>query len=159
MTKACSNNELPEECSCDKVIRLKQKKDNLEWTACSEDIDFGARFSHDFTDSKSHNSDTSSMVDSHNYGVGRQVFKSNTDLTCSCGDSGPCQIKRCWKQTGAFSNIGDVLLERYESATHVQTSLHDPRKLRPVRRGLRRPKRKDLIFTEESPDYCSANSR
>lgn len=162
MTKACSQGELPEECSCDKRIKSRNSKGKIEWVACSDDIDFGARFSRDFTDTGADSdSDPTSMINTHNYEVGRRVFKSATDITCSClnGENGLCQTKRCWRHSGPFTDIGDELMKRYESATHVQLSNKDPHKLRPVRRGVRRPKRKDLVYIDESPDYCSPDSR
>lgn len=162
MTKACSNDELPEECSCDKKIKSKANRGRIEWISCSDDIDYGARFSREFTDSMEYEySDTTAMINLHNYEVGRRVFKSSTDITCTCqdGENNHCQTKRCWKHLGSFKDIGDDLLRRYESATHVQTSSKDPHKLRPVKRGVRKPRRKDLVFIEESPDYCSPNPR
>lgn len=163
MTKACSQGELPEECSCDKRIKSKNRG-KIEWVACSDDIDYGAKFSRDFTDSTAdaNESDVISMINGHNYEVGRRVFKSSTDITCTCfnDDSNSlCQTKRCWKHLGPFSDIGDELMRRYESATHMQLSSKDPHKLRPVRRGVRKPKRKDLVYIDESPDYCSPDSR
>lgn len=183
MTKACSAGELPEECSCDKKIRSRSKAGKIEWIACSDDIDYGARFSREFTDntdSYSTESETTlSMINSHNYEVGRRVFKSATDITCTCQPTigsdltssgasadahsntigGLCQTKKCWKHLSPFTDIGDELMKRYESATHVQLSNRDPHKLRPVRRGVRKPKRKDLVYIDESPDYCSPDNR
>lgn len=159
ITKACSQGELPGECSCDKRIRSKNNRGKIEWVACSDDIDFGARFSRDFTDSSDYPyPDTTATINTHNYEVGRRVFKSSTDITCTCQDS-PCQVKRCWKHLGPFADIGEELIRRYESATHVHPSSKDPQKLRPVRRGVRKPKRKDLVYIDESPDYCSTNTR
>lgn len=161
MTKACSQGELPEECSCDKKIRSKSNKGRVEWVACSDDIDYGARFSRDFTDNYESESDATSTINMHNNEVGRRVFKSATDITCSClnGENGLCQTKRCWKHLGPFADVGDELMKRYEGATHVQRSNKDPHKLRPVRRGVRRPKRKDLVYIDESPDYCQSDTR
>lgn len=165
MTKACSGGELPEECSCDKKIRSKSNKGRVEWVACSDDIDYGARFSRDFADNYDSEPDATSTIYIHNNEVGRRVFKSATDITCTClnGDAnnnnGLCQTKRCWKHLGLFTDVGDELLRRYEGATHVQRSNKDPHKLRPVRRGVRRPKRKDLVYIDESPDYCQSDTR
>lgn len=163
MTKACSAGELPDECSCDRKIRSKSNKGRVEWVACSDDIDYGARFSRDFTDNLDPNEpDTTATIYLHNNEVGRRVFKSATDITCTCqnpAENGSCQTKRCWKHLGSFADVGDELIKRYESATHVQRSSKDPHKLRPVRRGVRRPKRKDLVYISESPDYCQADSR
>ena len=162
MTKACSQGELPEECSCDRKIKSKNSKGRIEWIACSDDIDYGARFSREFTDNFSlDESDATSTIYMHNSEVGRRVFKSATDITCTCsnGDSGLCQTKRCWRHLGSFTDVVDELIKRYDGATHVQRSNKDPHKLRPVRRGVRRPKRKDLVYIEESPDYCQPDTR
>lgn len=162
MTKACSQGELPEECSCDKKIRSRNNRGEIEWIACSDDIDYGSKFSRDFTDDSDSGSEgLISMINLHNYEAGRRVFKSATDITCTCqnGDNGLCTTKRCWKHLAPFTDISDELMRRYEGATHVQPSNRDPHKLRPVRRGVRRPKRKDLVYIDESPDYCTPNSR
>lgn len=170
MTKACSAAELPEECGCDKKIRTKNNKGKIDWVACSDDIDFGSRFSREFTDDSEisqltgGSDDSTAMINLHNYEVGRRVFKSTSDITCTCLNGGSesanlCQIKRCWKHLGPFTDIGDELMRRYERATHVQPSNKDPHKLKPVRRGVRRPKRKDLVYIDESPDYCETDYR
>jgi wingless-type MMTV integration site family protein 5 len=161
MTKACRQGELPEECGCDRKIRSSHKG-RIEWIGCSDDFDYGAKFSRDFTDNFDTNEpDAIKTIYLHNSEVGRRVFKAITEITCTCsnGEPGLCDTKRCWKHIGSFSDIVDQIMERYESATHVQRSNKDPQKLRPVRRGVRRPKRKDLVFIDESPDYCRQDLR
>lgn len=161
MTKACRQGELPEECSCDRKIKSTHRG-RISWIGCSDDIEYGAKFSRDFTDNFDGNElDATRTIYLHNSEVGRRVFKSITDITCNClnGDDGMCSTKRCWKHMGSFSDVVDQIMERYESATHVQRSNRDPQKLRPVRRGVRKPKRKDLVYIDESPDYCQKDSR
>lgn len=135
----------------------------LNNTQNKDDIYYGARLSRDFTDSVDTGSDPASMISSHNYEVGRRIFKMATDITCSCqtGENGLCTTKRCWRHLSPFKDIGDELIKRYDRATHVQPSnkggdSKTPVKLRPVKRGVRKPRRKDLVYIEESPDFCSA---
>lgn len=161
MTKACRQGELPDECGCDRRIK-SSRKGHIEWIGCSDDIDYGAKFSRDFTDNFDTNEpDATRTIYLHNSEVGRRVFKAITDITCTCmnDDTGSCENKRCWKHMGSFADVVDQIMERYESATHVQRSNKDPQKLRPVRRGVRKPKRKDLVYIDESPDYCQQDLR
>lgn len=129
----------------------------------TEDIDYGIKISRDFTDSTEHELDATSMINVHNYEVGRRVLKSNVDLTCKChGVSGSCVVRTCWKRLGSFRDIGDEIIGRYERATHVQLtnqSRSSRSKLRPVKRGARKPNKKDLVFIDESPDYCTEDKR
>lgn len=94
------------------------------------------------------------------------MFKMATDITCSCHarDNDLCTTNRCWRHLSPFKDVGDELIRRYERATHVQPSVRrgdskGPVKLRPVRRGVRKPKRRDLVYIDDSPDYCSMDSR
>lgn len=106
------------------------------------------------------------MINVHNYEVGRRIFKVATDITCSC--QGLCSSNKCWRHLSPFKEITDELMRRYERATHVQPSASsnnkrgDPKapvKLRPVKRGVRKPRKKDLVFIDESPDFCNQDSR
>jgi wingless-type MMTV integration site family 3 protein len=56
--------------------------------------------------------------------------------------------------------VGDALSARYEGASHVK--MVDKRrrrikKLRAVSRDYKQPNKTDLVFLEESPDYCDRN--
>lgn len=49
-------------------------------------------------------------------------------------------------------------MQRYDGATQVQASLSRGRaKLKPVMREVKRPGKKDLVYIDDSPDYCQKN--
>ena len=80
-------------------------------------------------------------------------------MDCKChGVSGSCQVKTCWKTMSPFGDVGAVLRERYHNGILVTVDqsgneLVVADELYPVK-----PPRDDLVFLEESPDYCVPNS-
>jgi wingless-type MMTV integration site family protein 7 len=101
-----------------------------------------------------------------------QAVKVNLHVECKChGVSGSCTMKTCWKTLPAFRQIGDSLMRKYSRARAVMALEVGSR---PTRRGknlqlvLRRfpgwthqllektrtPRRSDLVFLQESPNYC-----
>lgn len=60
-----------------------------------------------------------------------------------------------------FRAIGEALVKRFDSATQVKiVESRDGRaRLRPVRRNAKKPGKKDLVFLDDSPDYCQRNER
>lgn len=82
---------------------------------------------------------------------------------CKChGMSGSCSVRVCWRKLPPFRVLGDALGQAYEGATQVK--LADKRRrhvkakrLRAVSREIKPPNRTDLVYLEESPDYCERN--
>jgi hypothetical protein len=57
-----------------------------------------------------------------------------------------------------FRNIGDVLVKKFDAATKVKALDGDGRiKLRPTKREVKRPGKRDLVYLEDSPDFCQPN--
>ncbi|KAK7074020.1 hypothetical protein SK128_004962 [Halocaridina rubra] len=83
------------------------------------------------------------------------------ELVCKChGVSGSCSMRVCWRRMRSFRNIGDALLRRFESAINVRfVNRKKRKKLRPLKRGFKRPTKRDLVYLEESPDYCNQNEK
>lgn len=78
------------------------------------------------------------------------------DLLCKChGVSGSCTIRVCWRKLKPFTAVGEKLVKKFDSATQVVEG--KGHRLRPTRREVKKPGRKDLIFLEESPDFCYRN--
>ncbi|CAG2177284.1 unnamed protein product [Oppiella nova] len=52
-------------------------------------------------------------------------------IECKChGVSGSCELKTCWRSMPSFRQIGDILKEKFESATEVQLKV--PPNAKPV---------------------------
>lgn len=84
------------------------------------------------------------------------------ELICKChGVSGSCTIRVCWRKMKPFRAIGEALVKRFDSATQVKVveSRSGKSRLRPVRRNAKKPGKKDLVFLDDSPDYCQRNER
>ena len=96
-----------------------------------------------------------------------QLVSAMTKTTCRChGTTATCNFKSCWRQLPDFREVGDTLFVKYESAVKVrlnraQTQLV-PRRSQWRRVGKHRSRRKqqmlgDLIYLDESPNYCVRN--
>lgn len=86
---------------------------------------------------------------------------------CKChGMSGSCSIRVCWRKLPTFRLIGDVLSSRFEGASSVRLVEKKRRKnkdgerkkkLRVPKKDIKPPNKTELVFLEESPDYCEKN--
>lgn len=75
-------------------------------------------------------------------------------LVCKChGVSGSCTIRTCWQAMQEFRTVGRYLKEKYSGATQV-TMDQDGTGLIVANENHKRPTRRDLVYFEESPDYC-----
>ena len=83
------------------------------------------------------------------------------ELVCKChGVSGSCTIRVCWRKLKTFRAIGDSLLKKFDAATQVKTAEHKSKvRLKPTHKDVKRPSKKDLVFLDDSPDYCQSNER
>lgn len=78
-------------------------------------------------------------------------------VACKChGVSGSCSIKTCWQQLPTFREIGERLKERYDGAVEVKFNKRGT-KLKRRHSRYNKPDREDLIYLQQSPDYCSEN--
>ncbi|XP_066977927.1 protein Wnt-4-like [Macrobrachium rosenbergii] len=160
VTRACSRGELTE-CGCDERIRQRPTRGRWEWGGCSEDLRFGEYFSKEFVDARESRSTADGLMNLHNNEAGRRAIRKEMELVCKChGVSGSCSMRVCWRRIRSFRNIGDSLLRRFESAINVRfVNRKKRKKLRPMKRGYKRPTKRDLVFLEESPDYCNRNMK
>jgi wingless-type MMTV integration site family protein 7 len=101
-----------------------------------------------------------------------QAVKVNLHVECKChGVSGSCTMKTCWKTLPAFRQIGDSLMRKYSRARPVmavEVGSRPGRRSKNLQLVLRRtpsrgqqllekkrvPRRSDLVFLQESPNYC-----
>ncbi|XP_026675924.1 protein Wnt-7c-like [Diaphorina citri] len=77
-------------------------------------------------------------------------------VTCKChGVSGSCSMITCWQQLTPFREIGEFLRDKYDSATEVRISKRG--KLQVKNPRFSRPTVNDLVYIDESPNYCVRN--
>ncbi|KOX77372.1 Protein Wnt-1 [Melipona quadrifasciata] len=74
--------------------------------------------------------------------------------------SGSCSVRVCWRRLPAFRVAGAALATLHEGAALVRLAQRGgrrPARLRPARPDLKRPNKTDLVYLEDSPDYCEKN--
>lgn len=77
---------------------------------------------------------------------------------CKChGMSGSCSMRVCWRRLPPFRQVGEALFQSYEGASHVKFVEKRKKKLRAVSPELKKPNKTDLVFLDDSPDYCEKN--
>lgn len=80
-----------------------------------------------------------------------------TDCKCH-GMSGSCMLRTCWRKMPPFREVSNRLKERFDGAARVIPS-NDGRNFIPDGRGLKPPGRDDLVYAEESVDFCRVNRK
>ncbi|XP_033250393.1 protein Wnt-5-like isoform X1 [Drosophila miranda] len=97
-----------------------------------------------------------SLMNLHNNEAGRRAVIKKTRITCKChGVSGSCSLITCWQQLSSIREIGDYLREKYEEATKVK--LNKRGRLQVKNSQFKVPKAHDLIYIDESADWCRRN--
>ncbi|MBV98776.1 Proto-oncogene Wnt-3, partial [Eschrichtius robustus] len=124
------------------------------WGGCSEDADFGVLVSREFADARENRPDARSAMNKHNNEAGR---------TCKChGLSGSCEVKTCWWAQPDFRAIGDFLKDKYDSASEMVVEKHRESRgwvetLRAKYALFKPPTERDLVYYENSPNFCEPN--
>ncbi|KAJ2944986.1 hypothetical protein O0L34_g1883 [Tuta absoluta] len=96
------------------------------------------------------------LMNRHNNEAGRRAVIKKSRVTCKChGVSGSCSLITCWQQLASIREIGDYLRDKYEGATEVEVSRRGKLRLGDPRYSL--PTAQDLVYLEESPNYCIKN--
>lgn len=91
--------------------------------------------------------------------VSPQAVRSYMRTECKChGLSGSCTLRTCWRKMPHFREVGDRLLERFNGAFKVMGG-NDGKTLIPVGDNIKPPDKQDLIYSADSPDFCSANRK
>ncbi|KAK2583947.1 hypothetical protein KPH14_001206 [Odynerus spinipes] len=169
VTRACSRGELTD-CSCDNRIRTR-RPNNWQWGGCSEDIHFGDKFSREWTDGAEEpvkegalhgvKGLAGQLMRKHDSEAGRRAVRSKMKRVCKChGMSGSCSVRVCWRRLPAFREAGTDLAALHDGAALVRLSQRGgrrPARLRPAQPDLKRPNKTDLVYLEDSPDYCERN--
>ncbi len=80
-------------------------------------------------------------------------------VECKChGVSGSCSMKTCWLKMAPFHEIGNLIKEKYDNAVEVRMQ-PKANQLRVRHSRSTRPSNEDLVYLDESPDYCLANPK
>ncbi|XP_017777881.1 PREDICTED: protein Wnt-6 [Nicrophorus vespilloides] len=170
ITRACTMNVLTD-CSCNKNVKRMKKGDkrtsnamNLpeskwQWTGCGDNINYGIKVSKDFMDSRYKKmSDMKTIVKLHNYAAGRMAIKKHMRSDCKChGLSGSCALRTCWRKMPTFREVGNRLKEHFDGAAKVIAG-NDGNSFIPDGDTIKPPNREDLVYSEESPKFCTPNS-
>lgn len=164
ITHACSVGNL-DKCGCDKTqMEGKDGSKGWKWGGCSADIRHGLKLARKFLDAREIEETERSLMNRHNNKAGRKAVKDNMATECRChGTSGSCTLKTCWRKLPPFRKIGDYLFENYNSAKLVIPwrggRLRRPKTLllKKSKKPNRKPRRRDLVYLEKSPNYCEYN--
>ncbi|KAH9417998.1 Protein Wnt-5b [Dermatophagoides pteronyssinus] len=165
IARACRDGQLSH-CSCGRSARPKSLNQEWIWGGCGDNLDYGYRFSKSFIDvrEKEKNLQKGSrelarkLMNLHNNEAGRRAVIRKTRATCKChGVSGSCSVVTCWQQLLSFREVGDFLKDKYDGATEVR--LNKRSKLQVRHPSFTRPTAEDLLYIDDSPDYCDHNNK
>lgn len=88
---------------------------------------------------------------------------------CKChGMSGSCTVKTCWMRLPAFRSIGNNIKDRFDGASRIidgnQVTSRGIKsrsrfEIRPSNPNHKAPSKKDLVYFEHSPDFCTVDHR
>ncbi|KAF7199308.1 protein Wnt-8a-like [Nothobranchius furzeri] len=164
LTRNCSLGDL-ENCGCDVSNNGKIGGRGWLWGGCSDNVDFGERISKQYVDAQETGQDSRAAVNLHNNAAGRQAVKATMKRICRChGMSESCSVQTCWTQLSDFREIGNYLKTKYNQARkldvdkkHVKAgNSADSRGA--VVDAFSTTAETELIYLEDSPDYCRRNS-
>ncbi|CAD7079985.1 unnamed protein product [Hermetia illucens] len=140
----------------------KQIRDQWKWSGRDENVNVGFRKAREFLDARyrRRRSDIKTLVKLHNNRVGRLAVRDHMQKRCKChGLSGSCTVKFCWKALPNFREVGYRLMEHYEGATKV-IARNDGIGFMPEGPAtIKPPSKHDLVYTDESPDFCVNNPK
>lgn len=174
IARSCRNGDL-HSCGCSKTKRPDSLNKDYVWGGCGDNIEYAYKFTKEFIDlidqatnihlqkegkltrMEARRLRARKLVNLHNNEAGRRIIYKMAKIECKClGLSGSCTLKTCWLKLPSFREIGDKLKEKFERAIQVR---YDPKRnsLRIRSRRYRRPTSEDLIYIDESPNYCVAN--
>ncbi|XP_076335757.1 protein Wnt-5b-like [Tachypleus tridentatus] len=163
VSRGCRDGQLGG-CGCSRAARPHNLHRDWVWGGCGDNIEYGYRFGEGFVDvrereKKIHRGSTQharKLMNLHNNEAGRRAIIHKTHVTCKChGVSGSCSLITCWQQLASFREIGDHLRDKYDGATEVGINRRGKLQIKNPRHIL--PTSADLVYLDQSPDYCLAN--
>ncbi|KAK7069787.1 Protein Wnt-6 [Halocaridina rubra] len=133
------------------------------WSGCDDNVAFGYKIARDFMDGKylrgRGSPDIKSLVMLRNNEAGRLAVRNHLRPHCKChGLSGSCTNRTCWKRMPTLRHIGQHLKQKYRNAVKVIPN-NDGISFMTANISLKPPLEEDLVYLEDSPDFCSFNRR
>nr|ALS19774.1 wnt1 [Novocrania anomala] len=149
-------------CTCDLKRHFPSGRD-WEWGGCSDNAQFGHKFSRDFVDVVEKGRDLRYMMNRHNNEAGRMHVSTEMTRECKChGMSGSCTVKTCWMRLPTFRKVGNYLKDRFDGSTRIYQGNSGRGRTRgkkfnilPVNPNHKSPEIKDLVYFEDSPSFCN----
>ncbi|KAL0811020.1 hypothetical protein ABMA28_010304 [Loxostege sticticalis] len=163
VSRACRDGRLAS-CGCSRAPRPRRLRAEWVWGGCGDNQRYGYKFTESFIDVRERERKVKrgsreqgrQLMNRHNNEAGRRAVIKKSKVTCKChGVSGSCSLVTCWEQLPTFREVGDYLKEKYEGATEVTVSRRGKLRLTDPRFVL--PTAQDLLYLEDSPNYCVRN--
>ena len=98
-----------------------------------------------------------------------KAVRNNMVRECKChGLSHSCTVQTCWNKIPEFQKVGIVLKRKFDGATQVELEQNSSRRkntrhisdrFTPVNKDHKPPTKEDLVYYEESPNFCVKNSK
>uniref|UniRef100_A0A672JNA9 Protein Wnt n=1 Tax=Salarias fasciatus TaxID=181472 RepID=A0A672JNA9_SALFA len=163
LTKNCTMGDF-DNCGCDDSRIGQTGGRGWIWGGCSDNVAFGEKISKQFVDALEGGHDSRAAINLHNNEAGRLAIKATMRRACKChGVSGSCSIQSCWMQLAEFREVGNYLKTKYNHAKKLDMDKKPARAGNSaVNRGgiahtFRNIARTELIYLEDSPNYCLKN--
>nr|XP_006631821.1 PREDICTED: protein Wnt-8a-like [Lepisosteus oculatus] len=164
LTKNCSMGDF-DNCGCDDSRIGQIGGRGWVWGGCSDNAEFGERISKQFVDALETGQDSRAAVNLHNNQAGRLAVRATMKRICRChGMSESCTVQTCWLQLSDFRDVGNYLKVKHDQAQKLEL---DKRRMRAgnsaetrrvIADAFSTVARTELIYLEDSPDYCVRNS-
>uniref|UniRef100_A0A8D2LHE1 Protein Wnt n=1 Tax=Varanus komodoensis TaxID=61221 RepID=A0A8D2LHE1_VARKO len=163
LTRNCSMGDF-ENCGCDASRNGRAGGKGWIWGGCTDNVEFGERISKHFVDAMETGKDIRALINLHNNEAGRMAVKTTMKRTCKChGVSGSCSLETCWLQLAEFREVGNYLKARYDQAQKLELNKSGNREGNsaesrgPASQPFSTVPTTELIFLEDSPNYCIRN--
>lgn len=164
VSRACRDGHLST-CGCSRARRPKDLNKEWIWGGCGDNIEYGYKFTQGFVDVREREKNfkrgsteqARQLMNLHNNEAGRRAVIRKTRVTCKChGVSGSCSLITCWQQLAPFRETGDLLKEKYDGATEVKINRRGKLQVKFAQFNV--PTAEDLVYLEDSPDYCTRSN-
>ncbi|GAU92975.1 hypothetical protein RvY_04983 [Ramazzottius varieornatus] len=165
ISRSCREGEIST-CSCSRAEKPKRLPEEWAWGGCGDNVRYGYEFAKSFTDTrekevrpkKGSPAQARASMNLFNNQAGRMAVYKAAKPACKChGVSGSCSLRTCWQQLPPFREIGKKIKLRYDAATKMAVDKRG--NLQVTEAGYKKPSSLDLVYLEESPDYCVYNKK